>query len=177
MGVSLLQWLGSGTVVAGTASLGGKMAERFHKRPQELRELAGLLRQLAAEISYARVPLTEALERIGRFAPRASPVRAVLAEAGERLQTPGITLEEAWNGALQSRFANTSLSAEDRLILAALGETLGQSGAAEQAGLLAAAVAQLVDREREAVRDRDRYARVYLTVGVLVGALIVVLLI
>lgn len=176
MAISLVQWLGSGTVVAGTASLGGKLSQRFHARPRELRELASLLRALSAEITYARVPLPDALERMGRVSSRASPVRAMLVDAGERLRRPGLTFAQAWTQALSAHLRHTSLTEEDHAILAALGETLGQSGAFEQSGLLAAAVAQLVDREREAIVDRDRYARVYLTIGVLVGALIVVLL-
>lgn len=177
MGVTLLQWLGSGTVVAGTASLGSKMAQHFHTRPRELRELAGLLRALSADITYGRVPLPDALDRLSRSTTRASPVRALLQDAGERLRRPGATFEEAWSEALAVHLHDTSLQAEDYAILATLGTTLGQSGTQEQSGLLAAAIAQLMDREREAVYDRDRYARVYLTVGVLVGALIVVFLI
>lgn len=177
MAINFLQWLGSGTVLAGTSLLGGMMAKRFRDRPRELRDLAAMLRVLAAEISFVRAPLTEALERSARATGRASPIRDLLTSVAGHMRTPGVTAEMAWRSASAEHLQRTALSHEDYEIVATLVQTLGQTGAEEQAGMLMAATTLLTDREREAVVDRERYARLYLTIGILTGVLIIVLLI
>ncbi len=175
MAIEVLQWVGSGAVLLSTTALGRKKADQYRNRPRDLRRLAASLRALEADIQYARVPLQEALERAGRqVAASDSPVATLFHEAAAHLQNPGVTAQQAWERAVDEKFGSTSLSCEDREILLQLGKHIGQTGPDEQVGHLEAALALLDAREREAIDDRQRFERLYQTVGVLAGVLLVI---
>ncbi|MCY0901749.1 MAG: stage III sporulation protein AB [Firmicutes bacterium] len=176
MSVIWMQWIGSGSVVAGTASLGSRLAARYRDRPRELRELTTVLRALAAEITYARTPLVQALTRAGSSVPRPGVIRQFAQGAASDLKLPGAVLEVVWRTRVTQELAESSLTNEDLEIVNGLARTIGQTGVEEQTGALMAAIALLLDREREATAERSQYARLYVTLGVLAGVLIVVLL-
>jgi len=171
-----MQWIGSGSVVAGTASLGNRLAARFRERPRELRELTSVLRALAAEITYARTPLVQALSRAGSSVARPGAIRRFAQGAASDLKLPGAVLETIWTSRVTQELMESSLTSEDLEIVTGLARTIGQTGVEEQSGALMAAISLLLDREREASAERAQYARLYVTLGVLAGVLIVLLL-
>lgn len=173
-----MQMVGAGAVMAGATALGRQQAARYRRRPEELRELAAVLRGLRNDISYARLPLGESLRRMAPAGQiRASPVRQLFADVAGRLAQPGVTAQQAFAQALVRRGHALSITLEDRAVLEAFSQTAGLIGPDEQLGQLDAALAALAEREREAVFNRSRYERVFQTTGALIGVLVVILLI
>ena len=171
------QVLGAGAVMAGTTAIGRAQAARFRDRPRDLRRLAGILRALGPDISYARRPLPEALARAGRLTGGGSALAALFADAAKRLEAPGTTAADAFVAAAQKELGRTALTAEDREVLSAFWQTVGSMGAEEQRGQLEATLELLAVREREAAAERVRYEKLWQTMGALAGALIVILFI
>ncbi len=174
---SLWQIAGASIVMVGSSLYGREFSLRFRARPQELRQLASMLRSLRADISYQRLPLQEAFLHASRQGQSGAALSDLFLTASNELAHPGSTALDAWHVALQIHAPRMHLVTEDRQILESLGHSIGVSGVAEQAAHLDAALAQLVDREKDAMEERARYERVYQTLGVLAGVLIVVLLI
>ena len=178
MAIDMLQVVGAGAVMAGATALGRQQAARYRRRPEELRELATVLRGLRNDISYARLPLGESLRRLTpRGQPRVSPARQLFADVADRLAQPGVTAQQAFALALAKSGPALSITPEDRAVLEAFSLTAGLVGPDEQLGQLDAALAALTEREREAVYNRSRYERVIQTTGALIGVLVVILLI
>ncbi|MCY0869590.1 MAG: stage III sporulation protein AB, partial [Firmicutes bacterium] len=125
---------------------------------------------------FARLPLADALARAAQVVPGRG-VAEVFAAAACDLEQPGCTAVAALTGQLAQHKSRLALTPEDLLILEQLFRTIGQTGRDEQIAHLQAAVVQLEAREQEAVAQRTRYERLYQTMGVLAGVLIVILLI
>lgn len=176
MAIGVWQLLGAGAVMAGTTALGRRQADRYRRRPLELRRLAGLLRALRADIAYLQTPLPEALDRAGGRAGSGA-LRDFFAGAAQRLKQPGTLPGEAVSEAMSAVAAELALTREDRDIVDQWCATVGTTGRDDQLAQLDAALALLEAREAEALTDRDRYEKMYQTVGVLAGVLIVILLI
>lgn len=177
MAITLIQWLGSAAVVYGSTLFGHRRAARYRERPRELRRLATLLYSLQTEISYARVPLQEAMQHVNMQADKKSGLAAFFGDTAQLLSMPGMTGQTAWNRALLQYELISPLTKEDLEILTTLGRTMGLTGIDEQVGHLKAAIELIAARELEALEERKRYERLFKTVGVLTGTLIVVLLI
>ncbi len=142
-----------------------------------MRRLATLLYSLQTEISYARIPLQEALQHVTMQADKQSRLATFFGDIAQLLSLPGMTGQTAWNEALAQYALYSPLTKEDLEILAALGRTVGLTGIDEQIGHVKASIELLMARELEALEERNRYERVFKTVGILTGTLIVVLLI
>ena len=177
MAITLMQWLGSAAVVYGSTLFGNQRAARYRERPRELRRLATLLYSLQTEISYARVPLQEALQHVTMQADQHSMLATFFGDTAHLLCMPGMTGQTAWNKALTKYALHSPLTKEDLEIVTALGRTMGITGIDEQVGHVKASIEFLTARELEALEERKRYERVFKTVGLLTGTLIVVLLI
>lgn len=176
MAIGVWQMLGAGAVMSGTTALGRRQADRYRRRPLELRRLAGLLRAMRADIGYLQIPLPDAFARAGERAGTGA-LREFFAGAARRLRQPGALPAAAVSEALSAVAAELSLTREDRDIVNEWCATVGTTGRDEQLAQLDAALALIEAREAEAVEDRARYEKVYQTVGVLAGVLIVILLI
>ncbi|PWI58795.1 hypothetical protein BM613_01505 [Sulfoacidibacillus thermotolerans] len=163
--------------MVGSALYGRQFSLRFRARPKELRQLAAMLRSLRADISYQRLPLREAFLHASRQGQAGSALSDLFRIAAETLEHPGSTAYDAWQVALQTQSTRLHLSAEDRQVLANLGHTIGVTGVVEQTAQIDATLALLVDREKDAMEERARYERMYQTLGILAGVLIVVMLI
>jgi stage III sporulation protein AB len=176
MAIGLWKLLGAGAVMSGTTALGRRQADRYRRRPLELRRLAGLLRAMRADIAYLQTPLPDAFDRAGDRAG-AGALRDFFAGAARRLRQPGALPGIAVSDALSAAAAELSFTKEDRDIVKDWCATVGTTGRDEQLAQLDAALALLEAREVEALADRARYEKVYQTAGVLAGLLIVILLI
>ena len=177
MALTWLQVGGAGTVLAASTVWGRLIASMYSQRPQDLRELTSLLRTLRTDIAYHRLPLADAFSRVSKQGKAGHALSALFQTSATLLLQPGVTAQTAWTAALREHVPHTALRAQDREILTTLGFSLGTVGTTEQIAYLDAALSLLTDREREAVEERGRYERVYQTLGVLAGLLIVIMLI
>lgn len=164
---------GAFLVLTAATGLGYLLARPFRRRPHELADLQAAFHRLATEVRY-RVPLAEALQAAGQGAT--VPVRRLFEEASRRLRSPtGVTAAEAWEMAVAASDPVSAWWPSDRQILLDLGQVLGSSGQAEQQRHLEHCLARLAAAEAEARAEADRQARMWLYLGILGGAALVIL--
>ncbi len=171
-----LKIVGCALVVLAGAGLGFSMAARCSERPRQISQLIAGLAAFASYVSYATLPLAEALTRaasglggpVGNFLRLAA---AILADRG--LLSPREALEEA----LAAGGRRLAWERPERELILQLGSNLGTTGREEQQKYLAMVLDQLRRLEQEALRLRDQNAKMYRYLGVCGGLAVAIILI
>ncbi|WP_270170453.1 stage III sporulation protein SpoIIIAB [Paenibacillus sp. SYP-B4298] len=159
---------------AGTM-IGFYQAGRFAARPRQLAQLAYVLQRLETEISYGYTPLPEALLRAAESG--VEPVAGVLREAARRLaEQPDSSFRESWEAAVTDRWGDTAMRSNEQTIVLRLGPVLGISDREDQMKHLRLALLQLKSEEEAAREDQTRYEKMSKSLGLLLAALIVILM-
>lgn len=162
-------WVGVVCTLAATGGFGVLLARQQRRRPEDLAALQAALGALRTEVEYGRTPLAEALVRTA--AAGTPPVRALFAGAAARLRAArGTTAAEAWRAALAEAEPRSAWSAEDIVPIRQLGDQLGRSDAADQVRHIESCVRRLRAAEVEARRGLERRVRMWLYLGFLAGA-------
>ncbi len=171
----MIKLLGALLIVFAGAAIGFNRARLLSNRPRQIRRLVHLLNQLETEIYYGFTPLPRALARLAKQA--AEPLSGLLGQAAGNLSgSSGRTVRECWQQAVDDHWPKTAMKAAERDILSRLGWTLGVTDRDDQIKHLRLAVSQLQSEENTAEEERKRYEKLWKSLGVLAGVLIVILL-
>lgn len=166
---------GAALVLAAAGTSGFVVAGSYSQRPALLRALHGALTMLLTEIRYGATPLPEALERVARHGPRAAA--PFFAEAAKSLHAFGsVSTAEAWQRAVAAQRSRWALTAADEAVLLELAPYLGQTFVDDQERHLRLALAQLSNHLQEAAAEAAVQSRLWRSLGVCAGALLVLLL-
>ena len=160
----MLKALGAGMVVLAGSLAGFQIGDLYKRRPRELKALAGALLLLQTEISYAAVPLGEALITVARRA--GAEVAPFFRAAAAHLDAgAGLTAAEAWERAVDGVAPAMALREEDFGTLRDLGAALGSSDREDQVRHIALALERLKAAVASAEEDARRYVRLYHFLG------------
>jgi len=163
---------GIACVCTGTGGWGYLIARQLRRRPEELASAQAALQALRTEIEYAATPLPEALDRAASVTR--GPAATLCRAASRRLNAgSGVSAAEAWGDALRETDARSSWDASDLVALGRLGGALGTSGTSDQVRHIVLCVGRLRAAEVEARVGAERQARMWLYLGVLAGAALV----
>ncbi|HZK34966.1 MAG TPA: stage III sporulation protein AB [Bacillota bacterium] len=168
--------LTSGIIIVSSTLIGCELAKKHVYRDKQLRELQGALSRLETEIIHYSTRLPEALTIIGD---------SIKGEVGELFKYTGglldqrnsITISKAWRKALISLKGNLHLNKDELDILYRFGDQLGSSDKEGQAKYIKLTLKQLYQQELNARETREKYERMYKSLGLLGGIAIAVLLI
>lgn len=150
-------------------------ARLYAKRTEELRQLRGALSFLETEIHYGATPLHLACKRIAER--ESGPVGDFFTLVSERLsRADGTSAYECWRHALLEMGSGLALGERDRQILFRLGQKLGLSDKTDQIHHLRLAQTNLETEEAQAMKEQETYEKMYRSLGVLTGALLVILM-
>ncbi len=168
----MLRLLGVALVAAGCVAAGCSAAASLSARTRDLGEAEQILEAVARELEWSLVPLPVALQRAAAGSARAQkwlgPLAERIASAEEQ------SFQNLWDEAL--RTSGLALTGEDCAVLQRLGTVLGRYDAASQCQALAAAGARLHSLREEAAARQKALSHLYRTLGLTVGALLMVLL-
>ncbi|WP_124727201.1 stage III sporulation protein SpoIIIAB [Staphylospora marina] len=171
----MIKLLGALLVLIASTAIGFSFAAGVAKRPRQIRELRMCLSLLRTEIDYGSRLLSEAFSRISVSGE--GSVRKLFGRMADRLnEADGISMSECLKETLDAHWEETSLGREEKQVLLRLGEVLGASSRLDQLHHLEMAEKQLAVEEDKARDERDRFVKMYRTVGILAGALLVILL-
>lgn len=159
-----------------TATLAGWFkSNQFTSRPDQIRRLILALKRLETEIMYGVTPLPEALQKIASQSKE--PIAFLFEEASHRMSLPhNQTAQQSIHGAVESGWKYTAMKTAEREVLMQLAFSLGTSDRSNQLRHIATAVRQLESEEQLAREERDRYAKMFKSLGLLGGAFIVIVL-
>jgi len=170
----MLEWLGGGLVFFAGTMIGFTVSNQYTNRPKHIRQLLQALQQLETEISYGMTPLPDALHSIARKTQ--DPLAALFRRTAEELSSRAVTTVDAWQVALEACWHRTAMRSVEKEVIQQLGATLGVSDREDQIKHLHLAMGQLRGEEEAAREDQRRYAKMWRSLGMLGGALIVILM-
>lgn len=171
----MLKMLGAILILLAGTLAGWLQARRFAARPSEIRRLILSLQRLETEIGYGFIPLPEALKRIG--AQNREPLKKLFIDAAEAMEAPtSWTAQDSLHYTLEQNWRNTSMKTAERDVLFDLAYTLGTSDRSSQKSHIQSAVKALETEEALALEEQGRYEKMSRSLGLLVGAFIVILI-
>ncbi|HHV96210.1 MAG TPA: stage III sporulation protein AB [Clostridiaceae bacterium] len=172
----LLKIIGSILVIGGSCVIGFTLSSAYSKRPVQLKILQSLIQMLGNEIRFMSSIITDAFERIGRSID--NPVASFFTNALEYLNNEeSINIAQAWERAIYENMGKTALNKEDAEILISFGKMLGNSDIQGQLKNIEYTLQQLNLQQLKAEEAMKKYETMYKTLGILGGALAVILLI
>ncbi len=169
----MLKLAGSALLLMGSAGVGCALVGRLRQRERTLAALVGALAQMERELSFCLPPMGEWLLRTAQGS--AEPAAGFLRACAQELDRQEGALRPIWERAVKERL--TALSREDALILLQLGAVLGRYSWEEQKKALTAAGERLSQALAQAGEERRGKGRVYSTLSLAAGALLVIVLI
>lgn len=171
----MLKLVGAVLVIGAGTLAGFYQAQQFAARPRQLRELILALQRLETEIGYGYTPLPDALERIG--ASLREPLQSLFGRAAQYMRPDyGLSARDSIQKALGEHWKRTSMKNAEREVLEQLSGVLGTSDRQDQMKHIALAALQLKHEEAAAREDQAKYEKMSKSLGLLIGALIVILI-
>jgi stage III sporulation protein AB len=170
----MLKMIGAALVLLSGALFGFLQAQQLARRPKQIRQLIQALGRLETEISYGLTYLPEALEAIAGQTPH--PLSQLFRRIAEMLRSARSSVHECWQEAVKEVWAGTSMKDSEKDIVSQLGSTLGITDREDQIKHLRLALSQLAAEEALARDECLRYEKMWKSLGILAGALIVVLI-
>lgn len=171
----LLKLLGAILIVVAGAMIGHLKARKLADRPAQIRRFIRALQQLETEISYGFTPLPEALHKLAQ--QTTEPLSSIFGIIAANLEShEGLSVKESWDQAILERWSYTAMQDGELDIIVQLGSSLGTSDREDQLKHLRLASSQLGSMESEAAEEQRRFEKMWRSLGVLGGALIVVMM-
>ena len=170
-----MKFIGALIVIIAFGLIGLTIGRNFKRRPEELRALQGSLQLLETEIVYGATPLPEAFNRIAKLFN--TEIGRIFDLCKENLRTKnGMTIQVAWEAALDAQYQHTSLAKGDIEVLRSLGTALGMSDRNDQQKHIRLAIGKLQTEEKRAIDDAQKYAKTWNYLGFLCGLTLVILI-
>lgn len=173
-----VKWMGILLVLFSAGGMGVWSAVKWKERLKLLELLRQMIYFMKGEITYSHAPLAEAMERVGRRAQ--SPLSDLFTGAALGIcRQEGESLQEIWSREVKGLWeqrAHLPLTGEDLEQLSHLGEHLGYLDVDMQERTLELYLEQLdlsIDYLRSNQRER---CRLYTSLGVLGGMLLVIVM-
>lgn len=171
----MLKLVGSVLILLSGTLAGFYQANQFASRPKQIRELTLMLQRLLTEINYSYRPLAEALSQIGKQA--SEPLGRLFISAADHMNSSqGLSAQESFQHAINHYWSRTAMKQPEKEAIRQLSFSLGTSDREEQNKHITLAIQQLNHEEASARNDQIKYEKMSRSLGLLVGALIVILI-
>lgn len=170
----IIKIIGMASILISTTKVGFIYASFFNKRTQQLRQWQVALNILAAEITYGQTPLAIACKRISK--QTAYPIANFFTIFAEEILLGKDNVAKLFAQSLQRTWKQTALSTEEYNVLLQLGESLGLHDPGSQEKQITLTREHLQAITETAIIEQQKNEKVFRTLGVLGGILLVVLL-
>ena len=161
--------------MAACTLIGRNTAQMFTLRPVQLRSLLQGLQYLETEIVFACTPLPVAYGLVGEKLSDA--IGELFLNAADILKTnPDFSPKKAWDIAYKQKSHKLYLRPQDEAIVNAFLTGLGQSHRDEQLKQLRLVQELLRGELEKSIDESKKFARMYNTLGISVGLVLVILL-
>lgn len=171
----MVKLIGAVLILFSGTMIGFFQASQFAARPKQIRMLILALQRLETEILFAFTPLPEALAHLAR--QTTEPLSSMFGEIAAGLEEGlGVSTVECWQRAVRNGWKRTSMKAAEMDVFYQLGHTLGITDREDQIKHLRLAVNQLQSEEEAARDDQKRYEKMWKSLGLLTGALVVIMM-
>lgn len=172
----MLKGIGALLIITSSGLLGIMLSGKYSQRPKELRKLRFSLQMLETEIVYGSTPIPYACFNVGMKSEK--PWSCFFSSVSQNLlERRFFSMEEAWNHAMHDSLSNSYLNSVDKELLKNFGRILGKSDTEDQKKHFRLIYAQLEHHEKIAEDERRNNEKMYKSMGFLLGAAILIILV
>ena len=151
--------------------LGNLISKKYILRVKELKEIKGAFNIIESKIKFTYEPLPEIFRQTAKIV--SSNTAAIFMEASNNMKSLGA--EEAWYKSLES--VSTNLNADDIENIKSFGKMLGKIDKEGQVSQLELSKSFIEMQIEKAKNDENKNAKMYKTLGVIIGLAFVIILI
>lgn len=155
--------------------IGRVMAGGYVDRVKNLQEVITALSLLRSKISFCQEVLEISFTDIGIACE--NKVGRIFLEVAEELKSTNIPVSEIWSNKVDEYFKSLDFNFDDEKILSDFGNMLGRGSTDEEVRNINLAVERLKTQLETAIYERDKYAKLYRTIGGIGGTALAVILI
>jgi stage III sporulation protein AB len=171
----IIKIINSCVIILFSTLIGLELAKKYIVRTRELSAIQGALSRLETEILHYASSLPEALVRIGKSVGGGTGKLFCL--TGQTLlDKKKYTVAETWSSSLEQLKTTLCLEQEDIDILKRFGDQLGSSDKEGQVRFIRLTLLQLHEEEKKARAIREKYNKMYQSLGLLGGIALAILL-
>jgi stage III sporulation protein AB len=172
----LLKFLGGLMLISASGLLGIFFSNRLTLRLRELANLRRVMQMLETEVAYGATPLPVALISVSN--KTGGLAGCFFKNVAQGLSDRSFyTVREAWNDSAETLLLNSSLRNSDIELIKSFGSILGCSDREDQKKHFQLFYLQLRHQEEAALEEVKRSAKMYRSLGFLLGIAIFVVLI
>ncbi|NLK97526.1 stage III sporulation protein AB [Defluviitalea saccharophila] len=173
--IMFIKLIGAICTVIGTTFIGLLLDKLDVYRMNDLKTLQKAFVFLKGEIDYMITPLPLAMEQVGSRI--GSNIGNIFTYAGELMgKKTGYNASELWENAVERYIDDTYLSKVDKSILLSFGNALGYLDKEMQKNNINLCILYLEDEMKKLDLHHQKNGRLYRSLGILSGLLIVILL-
>ena len=171
-----LKIIGSLFLLTSTASIGYLKAENLNQRVKLLKEFKHMMICLQGELRFHRAVLWEAFENVSKRV--GNPFAAFLEEISCRLDSKEYeSFELLWEETSRPLLRKEGFAKEDRQLFEMLGASLGYLDITMQSDSLNLVILQTDEHIERAKEQFQKTGKLYQTMGITMGAFLVLLII
>lgn len=171
----MIKLLGAILVLTATTGIGFVIAQRLVTRPKQIRRLINALSILETEIHYGSETLVTACQTIGNR--KIDLVSELFQQMSKNLiKMDGASTYDCLYVAVEKWWPTTALKESEKEVFLQFCKTLGTSDRQNQLSHLSLAKQNLRIEEEKAREEQGQYEKMVRTLGLLGGALLIILL-
>lgn len=171
----MLKLVGASLIIISTTLIGFYFAQKLSDRTKQIRALQMSMQVLETEIVYASTPLLDAFKKMN------SVGNEIVIQFFKRIayyleNLDGETTSTCWRKALQDMEPKLALKKDEVEWIRHFGQVVGISDSEDQQKHLRILMTNLQKAEKVAEEEQGKYEKMYRTLGLLSGLVIVILL-
>ena len=155
--------------------IGRTMAQGYVERVKNLQEFITALSLLRSKIAFGQEVLEISFLDIAVSCE--NKVGRIFKEVAEELNSTNIPVSEIWSNKVDEYFRNLDFNFNDEKILLDFGNTLGRGSIDEEVRNINLAVERLKTQLENATDERNKYSKLYRTIGGIGGTALAIILI
>lgn len=169
-----MKWAGALLCIAATSLIGFDMSRKLQMRSIQIRDLIHSLRLIEAEMAYSQMPLEMIFSAVSQ--KTREPVATFYATLATQLSGIVGDFPRLWDKELEALKVSAALQDSELTMMRQFGQSLGQHSFTQQQKQITLTMHHLERELEEANERRKKYEKMWRTLGVLTGLLIVLLL-
>ena len=160
-------------ILVSSTSIGFLLSKRYKDRVNELVIFSKLIKILQNKIRFTKIPLAEAFSEISEIESNIT-ISEIFSEASKKIKSK--KCKDAWIEAIEENRSGLSLKKEDLFLIQNFGNTLGKTDSEGQISEINEFLILLQTQIKSAEEERKKNAKMYKSLGTIIGLAIVILI-
>lgn len=173
--MDVIRMMGLILIIGISITIGNLMAKGYINRVRNLLDFITVLNIFHTKIRYGQEILENIFIDVQKGIKR--DVSKIFREVGNNYENQNLTISEIWTNAVEKYFRDLDLTFEDERILIDFGLNLGKTDIEGQLRNIEVTIEKLKGQLVYAKESRDKYGKLYKTMGTLGGMAIAIILI